>query len=212
MTTTSTTASISPKEDLVGDRGAEMTALQARRMVRRRGRRRGLQDAAGSAQELRARLLRGGISRRPARLPQGHDQGRVRQRDALLRTRQHRLETVGCARVTALVREGKRHRRARTPTTDASFGASPARSRIGGSRSSWKAQILSGFGITKLVTECFMATQSARQGASRHNEGYPRPANWNLVVQHPVTPGDTIPRAMTTESEVPSRKARARLW
>ena len=34
MTTTSTMASTSDEEDLVGERGAEMTSLQARQMVR----------------------------------------------------------------------------------------------------------------------------------------------------------------------------------
>jgi hypothetical protein len=61
------------------------------------------------------------------------------------------------------------------------------------SRESWSSQILSGFGITKLVTECF------RGNADREDEAlyYTMKAirdrlKWNLVVDHPVTPNETI--------------------
>jgi hypothetical protein len=60
------------------------------------------------------------------------------------------------------------------------------------SRDSWKGAILSGFGITKLVTECF-------RGASREDEALYDTMKairdrlkWNLVVAHPVTPNETI--------------------
>jgi hypothetical protein len=61
------------------------------------------------------------------------------------------------------------------------------------SRSSWETSILSGFGITKLVTECYS------KNASREDESlyYTMKAirdrlNGNLVVKHPVTPNETI--------------------
>ena len=61
------------------------------------------------------------------------------------------------------------------------------------SRTSWSSQVLSGFGITKLVTECF------RGNADREDQALYDTMNairdrltYNLVVKHPVTPGDTI--------------------
>jgi len=61
------------------------------------------------------------------------------------------------------------------------------------SRDSWKGQILSGFGITKLVTECFCGN-AAREDKSLYDTMkaiYDR-LKWNLIVTHPVTPGETI--------------------
>ena len=63
------------------------------------------------------------------------------------------------------------------------------------SRDSWRGQILSGFGITKLVTECF------RKNASREDLALYDTMNairyrlyGSLVVDHPVTPNATITR------------------
>ena len=48
---------------------------------------------------------------------------------------------------------------------------------IARSRESWNGQILSGFGITKLVTECFRGNADREDTALlRHDEGDPRPA------------------------------------
>jgi hypothetical protein len=61
------------------------------------------------------------------------------------------------------------------------------------SRDSWKPLILSGFGITILVTECY------RKNADREDEALYDTMKairdrltWNLVVKHPVTPNHTI--------------------
>jgi hypothetical protein len=61
------------------------------------------------------------------------------------------------------------------------------------SRDSWKSQILSGFGITKLVTECFRG-DAAREDKALHDtmKAIRDRLNWSLVVAHPVTPGETI--------------------
>jgi hypothetical protein len=61
------------------------------------------------------------------------------------------------------------------------------------SRDSWKGQILSGFGITKLVAECFRGDAS-REDKSLYDtmKAIRDRLNWNLVVQHPVTPNETI--------------------
>ncbi len=60
------------------------------------------------------------------------------------------------------------------------------------SRPSWQDQILSGFGITKLVTECYHADD--RDDVSLHEtaKAIHQRLKGNLEVKHPVTPGDTI--------------------
>jgi hypothetical protein len=61
------------------------------------------------------------------------------------------------------------------------------------SRGGWKSQILSGFGITKLVTECFRGDASREDGALYYTMRAIRDRlNLNLVVAHPVTPNETI--------------------
>jgi hypothetical protein len=61
------------------------------------------------------------------------------------------------------------------------------------SREGWKGQILSGFGITKLVTECFRGDASREDKALYDTMKVIRDRlKGNLVVQHPVTPGETI--------------------
>src|SRR5262249_4489097 len=61
------------------------------------------------------------------------------------------------------------------------------------SRSSWAGQILSGFGVTKLVTECFRG-DAEREDEALHDtmKAIRDRLNISLVVAHPVTPGDTI--------------------
>ena len=61
------------------------------------------------------------------------------------------------------------------------------------SRASWQGSILSGFGITKLVTEEFQKSHT-REDESLYNtmKAIRDRLNWNLVVNHPVTPNETI--------------------
>jgi hypothetical protein len=61
------------------------------------------------------------------------------------------------------------------------------------SRDSWKQSILSGFGITILVTECYRADKDREDKALYDTmEAIRNRLNWNLVVKHPVTPDHTI--------------------
>jgi hypothetical protein len=61
------------------------------------------------------------------------------------------------------------------------------------SRESWKSRSLSGFGITKLVTECFRGDAEREDKALYYTMKAIRDRlNWNLVVEHPVTPNETI--------------------
>jgi len=61
------------------------------------------------------------------------------------------------------------------------------------SRSSWEKQILSGFGITVLAAECYSADR-VREDVALYNtmKAMRDRLNWNLVVSHPTTPGETI--------------------
>ena len=61
------------------------------------------------------------------------------------------------------------------------------------SRASWGSQILSGFGITKLVTECFRASIDRDDVAVYETiKAIKDRLLINLVVVHPVTPNSTI--------------------
>lgn len=61
------------------------------------------------------------------------------------------------------------------------------------SRSSWCGQIASGFAITKLVTECFSPNISREDAALRDTmRGIRDRLQNSLVVNHPTTPNETI--------------------
>ena len=61
------------------------------------------------------------------------------------------------------------------------------------SRSSWGGQIASGFAITKLVTECYKTNAAREDCALRDTMTAIRDRlNVSLVVKHPTTPGETI--------------------
>lgn len=61
------------------------------------------------------------------------------------------------------------------------------------SRGSWSTQILSGFGITKLVTECFRGNADREDKALYDTMKAIRDRlKLNLVVEHPVTLGEAI--------------------
>ena len=77
--------------------------------------------------------------------------------------------------------------------TVASCGVSRARSRSSPRAATAGGRILSGFGITKLVTECFRGNVSREDAALYDTMKAIRDRlNLDLVVKHPVTPNDTI--------------------
>lgn len=77
------------------------------------------------------------------------------------------------------------------------------------SRESWSKQILSGFGITKLVTECFRGNATREDRALYDTMSAVRDRlNLNLVVVHPVTPNETITKS---DDDARSRFLRDRL-
>ena len=77
------------------------------------------------------------------------------------------------------------------------------------SRESWSGHTLSGFGITKLVTECFRAN-AAREDTALYDTmtAIRDRLHWNLIVEHPVTPNETI---TTGDDDARARFLRARL-
>jgi hypothetical protein len=171
------------KEVLVGDRGAEMSALQARQMVR---------DALDDG-ELRQGFLRDRISCRCPGLSPRHHSGRPRQGDLPPRACQQRVGALGRPRRDGVVRDRGRQQEPGYRQRAAVAPHRPPDQEIPRSREGWKGQILSGFGITKLVTECFRGDASREDKALYDTMKAIRDRlKGNLVVQHPVTPGETI--------------------
>jgi hypothetical protein len=76
------------------------------------------------------------------------------------------------------------------------------------SRESWRSQILSGFGITKLVTECFVS-DALRDDVSLYGtmKAIRDRLSLSLVVNHPVTPNHTITKG-TADSKAEFLKDR----
>lgn len=181
------------KAVLVGERGAEMTALQARQMVRN-----ALDDGSfKTPPEVRKNCVRvyyfAGycvdvpVYRRVTTKDifgnesyhhelASSDWKRSDARDVSKwfedeNTKQS-PDTVNGRQLRRVVREIKKYAR---------------------SRESWSSQILSGFAITKLVTECFRGDIWREDRALYDTMKAIRDRlSWNLVVEHPVTPNETI--------------------
>ena len=65
------------------------------------------------------------------------------------------------------------------------------------SRDSWDSQILSGFGITKLVTECFHGHADREDQALYETmAAICNRLNLSLAVEHPITPNETITKGI----------------
>lgn len=181
------------KEALVGARGAEMTALQARQMVR------DAVDDGGfkTPPEVHTNCVRviygGGYH---VDLPVYR---RVTTKNILgEETYHHELAGSDWKRSDArdVTDWFEKENTAQSP--DDTNGRQLRRNvrqikKFSRSRDSWSGQILSGFGITKLVTESFRANAD-REDTSLYDtmKAIRDRLNWNLVVAHPVTPGATI--------------------
>jgi hypothetical protein len=179
--------------DLKGDRGAEMSALQSRQMVRD-----ALDDGSfKTPPEVRTNCVRvyyeAGFCvdvpvyrRNPTRDMWGNDtyiyelaSSDWKQSNAPAVTDWFETEnnkqspdTDNGRQLRRVVRQIKKYAR---------------------SRESWSSQILSGFGITKLVTECFRANASREDRALYDTMKAIRDRlKWSLIVQHPVLPNETI--------------------
>ncbi|EIG62893.1 cyclic GMP-AMP synthase DncV-like nucleotidyltransferase [Bradyrhizobium sp. WSM1253] len=181
------------KEDLVGERGAEMIALQARQMVR---------DAVDDGGFKTPPEVRNNCVRVYYKAGYHVDlpvYRRVTAKDAFgNESHFYELASTDWKRSDArdVTAWFDKENDAQSPDTE--NGRQLRRvvreiKKYARSRSSWKAQILSGFGITKLVTECFHGVAD-REDKALHDtmKAIRDRLKWNLVVQHPVTPGDTI--------------------
>lgn len=176
------------KEDLVGDRGAEMTSLQARQMVR---------DAVDDGKfktppEVRSNCVRVyyekgyhvdlPVYRRVVTANAFGDEvhyelaassgwKRSDARDVSDWYEDERVKSADGLQLRRINRDLKKYAR---------------------SRESWRASILSGFGISVLTTERFR--HNSREDRSLYDTmvAIRDRLNWNLQIPHPVTPGDYI--------------------
>ena len=176
------------KEDLVGPRGAELTSRRARQLVR---------DAVDDgrfkqAPEVRAncvrvcyeagyhvdlpvyrRVVTSSIfgERTHYELAASSGWKRSDARDVTDWYEKERAKSADGRQLRRLNRDLKKYAR---------------------SRHSWRAAILSGFGISVLVIECFRADDREDRALYDIMVAIRNRLDWNLEVAHPVTPGDYI--------------------
>jgi hypothetical protein len=176
------------KDDLVGARGAEMTSLQARWMVR---------DAVDDGKFKRAPEVRPNcvrvfyekgyhvdlpVYRRVVtetvvgeevhfELAASSGWKRSDARDVSDWYEDQRAASADGIQLRRINRDLKKHAR---------------------SRYSWRGSILSGFGITVLATEKFCANDREDRALYDTMVAIRDRLNWDLIIAHPVTPGDTI--------------------
>jgi len=181
------------KEVLVGERGAEMSALQARQMVRD-----ALDDGSfKTPPEVHTNCVR--VYYEAGYHVDVPVYRRVTTKDAFGNETYHRefassdWKRSDARDVTNWFEE---ENAAQSPDTDNGRQLRRITRQIkkyARSRDSWAGQILSGFGITKLVTECFRGNAD-REDEALHDtmKAIRDRLNLCLVVKHPVTPGETI--------------------
>lgn len=181
------------KEDLVGERGAEMSARHARQMVRD-----AIDDGSfKTPPEVRNNCVRvwyeAGYH---VDLPVYR---RVTTKDVFgNETYHHELASTDWKRSDARDVTDWFEKENNRQSPDADNGRQLRRvtrqiKKYAGSRDSWGKQILSGFGITKLVTECFRPNKDREDTALQDTMKAIRDRlQVNLVVAHPVTPNETI--------------------
>ncbi|SEE66237.1 hypothetical protein SAMN05519104_6949 [Rhizobiales bacterium GAS188] len=181
------------KEALVGERGAEMTALQARQMVRDAIDDGGFKTPPEVHKNCVRVIYAAGYH---VDLPVYR---RVTTKDAFgNETYHHELASSDWKRSDArdVTEWFEKENNAQSPDTENGRQLRRITRHIkkhSRSRDSWGSQILSGFGITKLVTECFRGN-AEREDAALHDtmKAIRDRLNGNLVVKHPVTPNETI--------------------
>jgi hypothetical protein len=181
------------KEVLIGERGAEMSALQARQMVRD-----ALDDGSfKTPPEVRKNCVR--VYYEAGYHVDVPVYRRVTTKDAFgNETYHHELASSDWKRSDARDVTEWFEKENNNQSSDKDNGRQLRRivrqiKKYARSRDSWGSQILSGFGITKLVTECFRGNAD-REDKALHDtmKAIRDRLNGNLVVKHPVTPGETI--------------------
>ena len=178
---------------LVGERGAEMTALQARQMVRD-----AVDDGSFKTKpEVRTNCLR--VCYEAGYHVDIPVYRRVTTKDAAgNETYHHELASSDWKRSDArdVTKWFEDENDKQSPDEDNGRQVRRITRQIkkyGRSRDSWSRQILSGFGVTKLVTERFRGNADREDKALYDTMKAIRDRlNGDLIVAHPVTPGDTI--------------------
>lgn len=172
------------KEDLVGARGAEMTSLQARQMVR---------DAVDDGSFDRAPEVRGNCVRVFYKKGYHVDMPVYRKVVTDSETWYELAAASGWKRsdardVTAWFDD------ARDDSADGPLLRRIVRDikKFGKSRTSWAGRMLPGFGITVLVVEKQSLSGREDEALYYTMKAIRDRLNWNLEVKHPVTPNDTI--------------------
>lgn len=181
------------KERLVGERGAEMSALQVRQMVRD-----AIDDGSfKTPPEVRKHCVR--VYYEAGFRVDIPVYRRVSAKDVFGReTVHHELASVDWKRSDARDVTSWFENENNTRSPDADNGRQLRRivrqiKKFARSRESWKTQILSGFGITKLVTECFRGDARREDVALYETMKAIRDRlKMKLAVDHPVTPNETI--------------------
>lgn len=181
------------KEELVGDRGAEMSGLQVRQMVRD-----ALDDGSfKKGPEVRSNCVR-------AYYAAGYHVDLPAYRRVTVtdswgnETYHHELASSEWKRSDARDVTDWFDRENTRQSPDTTNGRQLRRivrqlKKYARSRPSWSGQILSGFGITALVVECYRANLSREDTALYDTMSAIRNRlKWNLAVKHPVTPNETI--------------------
>jgi hypothetical protein len=176
------------KEDLVGERGAEMTSLQARQMVR---------DAVDDGKFKRAPQVRSNCVR--VFYEAGYHVDLPVYRRVVTATvfgdevHYELAASSGWKRSDARdVSDWYEDERAKSADGQQLRRINRGLKKYARSRFSWRASILSGFGVTLLVTERFRQADREDRALYDTMVAIRDRLNWNLQIAHPVTPGDYI--------------------
>lgn len=176
------------KDDLVGDRGAEMTSLQARQMVR---------DAVDDGRFKRAPEVRSNCVR--VFYEKGYHVDLPVYRRVVTETvfgeevHYELAASSGWKRSDARdVSDWYEDERAASADGVQLRRVNRDLKKFARSRYSWRGSILSGFGISVLMTEKFRADDREDRALYDTMVAIRDRLNWNLQVSHPVTPGDYI--------------------
>ena len=176
------------KEDLFGDRGAEMTSLQARQMVR---------DAVDDGKFKRAPEVRSNCVR--VFYEKGYHVDLPVYRRVVTETafgeevHYELAASSGWKRSDARdVSDWYEDERAKSADGIQLRRINRVLKKYARSRYSWRSSILSGFGITVLTTERFRVDHREDRAVYDTMVAIRDRLNWNLQVAHPVTPGDYI--------------------
>ncbi len=181
------------KEDLIGPRGAEMTSLQVRQMLR---------DALDDGSFKTAPAVRKNCVRVYYEAGYHVDMPAYRRvlTEDVFGNQYHHYELASSEWKRSDARDVSKwfNEENKTQSPDKANGRQLRRivriiKKFARSRDSWADQILSGFGITALVSECFYSDIEREDRSLYYTMvGIRDRLVWDLEIDHPVTPDETI--------------------